>query len=103
VAQRDVPARDLNGVIKHHIAAIIVSGVATEIRTGRPTPNIRQKFLVEATCAVLAVYMHILKKLFYSVEQVEKVEMVMTCCTHRRRRETQTGLWWGNLKEKGFL
>jgi hypothetical protein len=44
VAQRDVPARDLNGIIKHHIPAIIVSGVAAEIRTGRPSPNTRQKF-----------------------------------------------------------
>jgi hypothetical protein len=44
VVQIDVPARDLNEIIKHHIPAIIVSGVAAEIRTARPTPNIRQNF-----------------------------------------------------------
>jgi hypothetical protein len=62
VGQRDVPARDLNGVIKHHTPAIIVSGFAAEIQTGRPIPNIRQKFLTEETCAVLALYVHILTK-----------------------------------------
>jgi hypothetical protein len=25
------------------------------------------------------------------------------CSTYRRRRETQTRLWWGNLKEEDFL
>jgi hypothetical protein len=62
VAHRDVPARDLNGVIKHHIPAIIVSSVAAEFRTGRPTPNIRQKFLTEVTCAVPGVYVNTLEK-----------------------------------------
>jgi len=62
VAQRDVPARDLNGITQHHIPAIIVSGVEAEIRTARPTPNIRQEFLTETTCAVLCVYVHVLTK-----------------------------------------
>ena len=104
VAQREVPARDLSGVIKHHIPAIIVSGFAAQIRIGRPTPNIRQKFLTEATCALLGVYVHMLTNSFFgSVDQVEKGEMVVACSTYRRRRETQTRLWWGNLKEKDFL
>jgi len=62
IAQRDVPTRDLKGVIEHHIPAIIVSGVAAEIRTGCPTPNICQKFLSESTCAALGVYVHMLRK-----------------------------------------
>ena len=102
VAQTDVPARNMNGVIKHHIPAILVSGVAAEIRTGRPTPNISQKFLTEATCAVLGVYVHMLTERC-SVDQVEKGEMVVAFSTYRRRRETQTRIWCGNLKEKDFL
>jgi len=37
-----------------------------------------------------------------SVDQVEEVEMVVACSTCRRRRKTQTRLWWGNLIERLF-
>ena len=94
VAQRDVPAGDLNGVTEHHIPAIILSGVAAEIRTGRPTPSIRQKFLTEATCAVLDAYVHKLtESCLVQLIKIEKLEMVVACSTYRRRRETQTRLW----------
>jgi len=42
VVQRDVPARYLIQIIEGHIPAVMVSGVLAEIRTARPTPNIRQ-------------------------------------------------------------
>lgn len=120
MAQRDVPTRDMKGVIEHHIPAIIVSGVAAEIRTGRPTPNISQKFLTESSCAAvgvricacvymcICVYVHVCicacvnKTVGCLVDQVENGEMVVAC-TYRRRRETQTRLCLGNLKKKDFL
>jgi len=45
---------------------------------------------------------HVKKTLLCLVDQVENGEMVVACGTYRWRRETQTRLCLGNLKEKTF-
>jgi len=38
---------------------------------------------------------------YYSGEQIEKNEMGGACSTYGG--EMHTGLWWGNLRERGYL
>ena len=40
---------------------------------------------------------------YYLHDQIKEVEKGGTCGTCCRRGEVHTGLWWGNLKERGHV
>jgi len=40
---------------------------------------------------------------YYSRDDIENNEMGGTCSTYGWRRESYTGFWWGNLRERDHL